>query len=397
MRRLLILTLLLPALSMGQEVWTPQRVLETAFSHRSIILSAKLKLEQARSGLRSLGAYPTTRIEFGKGTEPDVSGGEDLLIAQPIDLFGKTRANRSVGQAAVLSAVAGLRQTQLDIQGEVLAAYADYYSANLLLDSSRTNLEIAGKVFDATKKRVDQGDLAPTQLLRANLDLNRSHQELQIREGTLRVARARFAGALGLPEASLPDRVSDGYEFGGGQFLPDSRPDLLQANADVESAKADGRVAHASQFPDIELQFRRAPFGSPEQYGARIQFVLPLWDWGTATNRRKSARLAELAGRASYMDRKAMSIAEVSVAKAELDSAIESSKFLDQLEKDARQLLQKEQRGFALGASTLLDVLDASRSVREIEESKIDVRTKVLQYSFRLLTVTGTVLTETRK
>lgn len=391
------MTLLLPALGAGQEVWTPQRVLETAFSHRSIIVSAKLKLEQAKSGLSALGAYLPTRVEFGKGTEPDVSGGEDFLIAQPIDLFGKTRAFRYSGEAAVLSSAAALRQTQLDVQGEVLSAYADFYSANQLLESGRSNLEIASKVFDATKKRVDQGDLAPTQLLRANLDLNRYRQELSLREGTRRAARARFAGALGLPEDKLPERVSDSVFLDGVPLVGDNRPDLLQATADIDSALADGRIARASQFPDIELQFRRAPFGSPEQYGARIQFVLPLWDWGAGANRRRSAHLAELAGRAIFSDKKANSAAEITATKAELDTAMGASKSLEQLEKDALNVLQKEQRGFALGAASLLDVLEASRSVREIEESRIDARTKILQYSFRLLTVTGVVLTEARK
>lgn len=390
MRTTVLLALVLIAGSAAAQL-TPEAAISQAFSHRDSVRAARLKVRQAEANRAALGAILPTRLEAGRGTFPDVGGGEDFLIAQPVDIFGRAANGRDTGSAALASAHAALRQTELDLQEEVLNAYADLQSAQALVQTGQALADVAQKVYDATKRRVDQGDIPPAQLLRSDLDLERSKQTIEVRKRALVAARIRFAGSLGIS----PDEVTE--VEGGVPAVPASpdierRPDLQQIRSDVASARADARAGQLSGLPDIEVQFRRDLWSQPEQYGVRVQLVVPLWDWGAARNRTRAARDAEKSALATLADRRKIARSEVDAAQADYDAAQTSVASFERLSVEAKTLIDKEQRGFELGASTLLNVLDATRALREIQESLVDARQRLMQSSAKLLTATGTTL-----
>lgn len=371
-----------------------QTSVSTAFARRSAVRAAELRLRQAGANRLVLGAALPTRLEFGRGTTPDVGGGEDLLLAQPIDVFGRAAAGAASGLATVESARAALRQTQLDVQSEVLAAYAEAQSAQALVATGRALRDLAERLYEATKARVDNGEVPPSQLLRVDLDRERARQTLAVRERSLTAARIRLAGAMGMgPESVREVDLADPAPIDPGLHL---RPDLQQLAADVRAAHAEVRQGRLAGLPELELQFRRAPWSTSEQYGARLQIVMPLWDWGATKNRVRAAQAGERAAQASLVDRQIIANNEVAAAQADLDSARLAVASFAHLVADARSLRDKEQRGFELGASTLLDVLDASRALREIEEGAIDAHLRLSQAHARLLAATGTILGEAK-
>ncbi len=339
----------------------------------------------------SLGSAGPLRIEFGGGTSPDVGAGNDFLVAMPVDLFGKTRAAKSSGEAAVMAAKAALKQAQLDVQADVVNAFADAQSAQTLLETGRSIEEIDQIAYDATKKRIDAGDLPPAQLLRADLELQRAKQALELRSQSLAASKIRLASTMGvaasdireletkLPDPPAPPRLEE-------------RADLAQMRSDAASAAADARIASASRWPDLEVQFARSPFDSPEQYNARIQVVLPLYDFGASREKIRAAHLSRQAADRSIADRLRTARSEIEATKLELESSKAASLGYERLTNDGKTLVQKEQRGFAAGASSLLDVLEATRALRDIEESAADARTKWIQAEGRYLSAIGALL-----
>lgn len=363
--------------------------LRYARGHREAILSAENRLRSAEAMRSSLGAYLPTRLEFGDGTHPDnTAGGEDLLLAQPIDLFGRVSASRSSGNAGVLAAQAAFAQAKLDVQSEVIQAFAAAYSDQEMVRSAEASDAIARQLYDATKKRVDIGDLAPSQLLRADLERERSAQTLIVRRLGLRGSLAKLRAAMG--QTSMLGSV--GTDLGlevPGRLNVNKRPDLLAAESEVRAANSEVRLADLDNYPTLELQFRRAPWGTPEGYAARVQMVWPIWDHGAAHQRSMASKLNRLAAEQALRDKRKKAEAELVEAQNDYRAAVAARDSFEKLVADARGLLEKEQRGYTLGAASLLEVLDASRSLREIEEGAIDARSKVALAGATLLAAAG--------
>jgi cobalt-zinc-cadmium efflux system outer membrane protein len=364
-----------------------------AFDHRPSIGAARERLQAALANQSALSALGATRLEFGYETRPDLGVGQDLLLAQPIDISGKTRAARDSGRAGVVSARAELRQAELDLQSETLNAFSDAFSAQELVRTGRDLLELAQRSYDATQSRINAGDLPPAQLLRADLDLRQAKQTLQMRLRGWESARVRLAAAIGSDPASI--KSLDGRIPSAPEALNASgRADLQTIRSDIDSSHADAAAALSSRWPDLELQVARDYWDLGGQFVGRVQFVWPVNDFGASRERLRQARANQRAAQDSLRDRVEQARREVEAARLDYLAAQKSSQDFDALAEDAKSLLSKEQGAFAAGASTLLDVLDATRALRDIEESAAAARAQWIQAEAKLLSATGTLLTE---
>ena len=360
----------------------PASAVSLAFKNRKSLASARQRVEEAQKLKTAAGAYPLARVEIANGTRPDVSGGEDLSFFQPIDTFGKYKASRSAGEAALLAAQALLQQTSLDVQSDVLTAFANALAASRLLAASEIQLEIAKTLQVSTEKRVQAQSLPELQLTRAGIELQRAQQVMLDRKAGFESAKVRLASAMGVN----PD---PNWDFSSSQPVPDPfvdvsqglaqrRPDLLTLAADVEAAKADTRIQKLGLLPDFELQVRRSPWASDDnQYGARLQMVLPLWDYGANRSKRNAATLHVKVTEALFEDRLRQATQEVAAGMIDLAAARKSATMFGELANSAKQLLDKTQRGFELGATSLIDVLDARRALSDAQELTVNAQLRL--------------------
>lgn len=370
-----------------------RQAVTSALSHRTSILAARDRVRAALAAQSALSANPATRLEFGYETRPDLGIGNDLFLAQPIDISGKTRAARDTGKAGVIGARAQLRQAELDLQTETLNAFADALSAQELVRTGRDLADLAQKAYDATKARIAAGDLPPAQLLRADLELQRANQTLQMRLRAWEAARVRLAAAMGIDPSTIGS-LSSAVIAPPAVPTPDGRADFQQIRSDLASAHADAASALSTRWPDLELQFARSYFDMPGQYVARLQFVWPIFDFGSSREKLRQARANQQAASNSLRDLRVQARREVEAAQLDYTSAERSTQGFDTLAADARSLLEKEQAAFAAGANTLIDVLDAVRALRDIDESAVAAKAQWIQAEARLLAATGTLITE---
>lgn len=364
--------------------------IQTAEKSRNSIRAAELRLREAELNLGAATPFSPLRLEAGYGTFPTLGAGEDFLVALPVDVFGKNRAARGTASANLGTVRAQLRQAKLDLQSQVIDAYADLVSAQIQLRTGKQLQDIQQRSYDATKKRVDNGDLPPVELLRSDLDLQRTKTAALVNEQNLQAARQRLSAAIGGPVADLVDESL----LAMPTTAKTARPDLQELQAGVNTAQADVRSADASRLPDFELQFRRNPWGEAEGYNFRGQIVWNLLDWGAGDKRARAARAAREAARKDLSDRLATAEKEIAAAEADMSAAQASVDSFAKLEEDALALLDKEQKGFDLGGNTLLGVLEATRSLREIQASEADAKLRLIQAQGKWLAAKGIVLTE---
>ncbi len=351
--------------------------LKIASSHRKLITSAVQAYQSALASRSALSAYPATTFSLGDATQPDLQQGEDLLVTQPVDLFGKFRSNRRIGSAEVSSAAAKLHLAKLTVQTEVINAYAQACSAQLLVALGQKELAIARQLYDGTMKRVDAGELPPSQGLRAQLGLDTAKTTLALRKSQAESALANLSGALGV---QVPAKT-----FLAMPHLPapsvrlEKRPDLESALSSIQAAQALHLAAKLSSLPDFEIQMRRSYWSLPEQYGIQFQMTWNLWDHGAAHNKTKSAYLSIQSAQSNYQDLLTKAQTEVQAAMDQYSGANAAVEQYDKLKSTASTLLAQTQRAFELGGATLLDVLDAEQAYQLVQESEVSAQLTAAQ------------------
>lgn len=362
---------------------------------RASVQAARLRVEEARLSRRALGALTGPSLLIGYSSDLRVGGSdEDLMLSQPVDIFGRTSAMRRTGDALVMRAEANLRQTELDLQSDVVNLYVENVAAASRLAIAKDAEETSRRLLEAVQALVDGGKLPGVQATRVSIELERARSTRKLRESEFAASQRRLQAALGDTEAkadeSFPEipvaDVSDSQ-------LVERRAELLNLNAEIRAAEAEARVARTSRLPQLELQGRRSPWQDNDPvYGARIQLSFPLFDHGKSRAEEGAAGKRAEAARRSLADAQRIARGQVEAAKLEVSGAEEQVRTLESIVATSRELVSRTQTGLREGANTLIDVLDATRALREIEEGLVDARVTLAAAQARFLRATGSLM-----
>src|SRR5204862_3637531 len=138
-------------------------------------------------------------------------------------------------------------------------AYTNVLANQSLVTAQRANVAFLRETLGITQKRLNAGDVTPTDTAQAEARLNRGLADLNAAEVALAISQATYTQVIGNPPAMLsPAEVVDRY-------LPRSRDDatgmvfrvhpaVMAAGFDVDVASTSIRVAESSLMPTITLQ-----------------------------------------------------------------------------------------------------------------------------------------------
>ena len=160
-KQLTIFFLLATTVCQAQSQISAQDALKLASQNRPAFAAAKLRVEEARATAKSLGALSPLELAVGASSRNDVGAtDQDLALTQGIDLFGRQRSAKALGAAGVERALAAYRAEASELQAEVLTAFAEAVSARHQSEVSNELLTVAEGLFNATKRRFDEGKVA---------------------------------------------------------------------------------------------------------------------------------------------------------------------------------------------------------------------------------------------
>lgn len=397
MKNLLIIgTVALSGVAFGQSLSLESSV-STAFANRPSLIAAQLKVESSKSAAQALGAFPPTELGIGQSTRADLGATDmDLFISQSLDIFGRSRTNRRIGEAEVRKAEAHVRLTKLDIQTEVVTQYFETVASIKLKSSADSLLVLSESLLKATTRRFEEGKIPEVQVTRAQLEFERSKQTALLRDSQARAALSRLSGITGTDIGfdDVDTRVSLAVDY-TKNF--DQIPAIQIAQADLETSMAKVQATRKSNLPELEVIGLRSPWrNSSTNFGARLQLTWSFNDFGKQNNNVKSLQQEIKSIKESIEDLKLSVATEINASMIEIDTSRNRVESYQKLLEINRTLVAKSQLGFEQGVGTLIDVLEASRSLRELEqeisEAELDLNLSIAA----LYSITGTLLEEVK-
>ena len=374
-KQLTILFLLATTVCQAQSQISAQDALKLAYQNRPALAAARLRVEEARATAKSLGALSPLELAVGASSRNDVGAtDQDLALTQGIDLFGRQRSAKALGAAGVQRALAAYRAEASELQTEVLTAFAEAVSAKHQSEVSTELLTVAEGLFNATKRRFDEGKVAELQVTRASIELERAKQASELRRADFAATIKRLSGLLGAGADTLSVEPDASIEALTSPTV-DERPDLLELKAEVLIAEAEAKVASVSNRPEFSLQLVRSPWGNDRGYFVgRAQITWAIFDHGRARNEGRAASLKAEAARKQLLDATTKAKLELEAMKIEIDARQARVQRYEVILGSARDLVAKSQKGFSEGFGTQIDVLEATRALREVEQELVEAR-----------------------
>ncbi len=364
------------------------RLIEQSLAARPELRQAEATVRAERERIPQAGALPDPVLSLGIQNDgfKEIQVGKmetsfyQVMLSQGLPWPGKRGLRADVARIAADEAGAALARARLSTEADVRRAYTDLLFARDRLDLLKQLDEIWQTSAGIARTRYETGDGAQSDVLRAQLELNRLRQrrwalETQERTAvqTLNRLRARPVDEQIPTSASL--RQAEPSEIAASDAaLADAlarSPELAQARFGAARAASSVALARRERFPDLGVNAGVMPRGQLEpMWLAGISIGLPVW-----SSRKQSRAVAENEARAEASNSSAeaieqvlrLRVAERRTAYAALLETIRI--FREGLLVQSRATAQSTLAQYRVGKVTFASVLEANAGYIGDEES----------------------------
>lgn len=320
-------------------------------------------------------------------------------------LFNGFKTGNTVRQAEaqVRSGRELLRSVEQSVLLDAVTVYASVLANQSLVEAMRANVGFLRETLNTTKRRLDAGDVTPTDQAQAEARLARGNADLNAAEVTLAVSQATFLQVIGTPPGHLVppqpiDRLIPPNRSDAVAISYREHPTVLGATFDVDAAQLGISIAEAALAPTVSVQgnIQRSvqtdtQLGTNRTDSASIigQANIPIYDGGLAASQVRQAKQvvsqsrllldrirtqAETAAIAAFVTHEGMRTA-IAAADAEVRAATLA---LNGVQKEAQA-----------GQRTTLDVLNAQQDLILARSRLIQAQKDRVIASYTLLAAIG--------
>lgn len=386
-RRLSVL-LVVSALAFGGNPAAAPLPGATAGAAQAIDLQTAIRLALAQPRLRAAGheaaafdaaidqagRYPNPTLEYLREGEQAGTRTTTIQLNQPIELGGKRRARVALAEGEAALARSDLAALRQEVRAEVIAAFHGALVARERQELASQLAALADRSVDVAARQVAAGKVPPIDATRARLAALEARTELNTAGAELSLARTRLGALVGRPGDSLELAAQPDAPLPRLPPLPvllaraaEAAP-VRRARAALAAQDGQAQVERAARIPDVTLSIgsQRADEVGRRQAVLGLSVPLPLFDrnsgrLGAALRRTDKAR-EELAAT------QAAAAAELAAAHVRFQAASQEAALLrEEAIPDARSSHALTLKGFEHGKFALLDVLDAQRTLAQVQ------------------------------
>ncbi len=326
-------------------------------------------------------SLPDPRLTFSADVTSMV---EALMPGLMMDLPGPGKLKAAAGVATAES-----RAKYYAFESSVLqAAFAlkkAYYELHFLEGKVRVNqetLSLANDVEKLARSQNEAGKVTLQDVLRAQMEQDRLTTEIENLEDSRNPAVAQFKSALGLKWKDSAPPVPNRFEstplnLDSDEFMASAlarNPRLRAMEAEVQGADASLRLAYKARVPDFSVGLEADVKSSPLMVTPQLGISLPVWRDKTA------AQIAAAQANKSAAEAR-LSAEEIALAVEYAEKSFllrEASRSLDLLSgrllPKARQSVEVAQSGYVTAKVDFLNLLDAQRTLRDLQLAEVEAR-----------------------
>lgn len=390
-----------------------QRAIDLAQSNSPAAVQARGNIRVANSSVRTAYAafLPSATITAGQTQQTGDRIGQsgNIIPFSPphpwsystglrasLRLFdgGQRFYQLSQSKAQVNSAAASDVAEQFTVALQVKTQYYAILAARESEAAAYAQLDQAEAELQAAAARVRAGAATLSDSLRAVIQVGDAQLALLTAQNNLRVASAALtrlvatpylvtalpSDTLGQPAAPIDSAQLVQWALEG--------PSVKQAQAQLVAAKASVKAAHTPYLPTIDLNYSRggngyAPYGTGDKtpdrlypYANTFSFSAsyPLFNNWQRENTLTQARVSEQIADATLRDARLASQQSLVQQLANLRAAEERIRIQQASIASAEEDLRVQQQRYALGASTLLDLLTSQTTLNQQRAALIQAR-----------------------
>jgi cobalt-zinc-cadmium efflux system outer membrane protein len=406
-----------PPVAPGLTVGLSQLIEATVFNDPRI-RAAFADVLRARSERIGAAVFDNPNLTFSQtlnpyahhGFSPTRQGGPpqlDIGINYSLErlLFGQRRSAIRAADRRVDAELSTYSNAARERVLEAISAYVDVLEAKDLARLAHQEIEQLERLESITARRVNLGSVGQVELSRVHIAvIGGRRRELSARveqDNALTRLRARLGARYLRTEVDVADqlevtpRVPPSFEALLARALA-ARPDLRAQEQRVLAARAAGQRERRKGLPKLNVgvgytrQFQEHTIGFPDarSWGASLGTSLPVSD-------RNQGGVA--AAQAELFQAEALVEALKLELHAELEQALRQLNAAEQIlatydpdaMKAAEQARDTIEEAYGLGGRTLLELLDAQRTYRDVYRDHVTARAEYLRAMHRLNAIVG--------
>jgi cobalt-zinc-cadmium efflux system outer membrane protein len=368
----------LEGLSLGE-------VTREVLQNNPMIKAARAKWESARQKIPQAAAWEDPKLSVSSliGRFVDISRNgfmdQTVSIEQMIPISGKNRSKERIAAAEALASFEDFRRQQLDIVAKTKASYFRLTNLYVLLDLNEQEEVALSQTLDASKAKFEVGTQSQADFLTADVERQKIiearrdlEQKLSDEQTALKVLMNQDPfSPLGRPSSpETPDR--DLSEEHLRSLMLTNRPEVRAAQALVIAASGKVELAKREWIPDPAISFGAEHYNGGSQavseVNGGVSITLP-WFNGRkyrAGEREAQSDLLAAQGTLDGTHAEALGVLRNQLKKlGTLQHHIEL--YRNRLLPSARQTVSANQADYETNKATLIQVLTAQNSVRELE------------------------------
>jgi NodT family efflux transporter outer membrane factor (OMF) lipoprotein len=388
-------------------------LMDEAVAGDTDVASAKAKIREARATRREAGAAlgpsltgsaSAAESKSGQGgggtaattaaasSDPSWSYQAGLDASWELDLFGGKRRDAEAAVYGEQAAEEDLRSTLLTLIGDVGADYAEARGYQAQIALAQRTLASQRRTADLTRVKFEAGAASAADTAKADAQAATTAADIPTYEAGYAESAHRLSVLTGRAPGALDDRLQiwraipaprKPLPAGVPADLLTRRPDVRAAERRVAQATAKIGAAEAALYPDVSLTGSLSTTAS--RPGELLRASSVSWSWGPSVSipildggKLAAERDATQAQRDEYLVawRSSVLTAMEDVENALVALAQERlrARQLGAAVGNDRKAADLTRTQYEAGKSSLLDVLDAERSLYSAEDSLIQSR-----------------------
>jgi len=384
-RCLLVIALSLPVAGSAAEP-EPIPVLRwpevaAAVDRHPLVLEAAARRRGAAGAVSTAGMLPNPVFGVAAGEGRPRDGGAarrewGYSVELPLELLATRGPRVDAARAAQQGVHQDAEAVRLQVGRELRRTFVAVVHGQSVMEAGDALAGQAAQLTELVRKRAERGEGRPTEVPRAEIELERLRNAVERARATADARRLRLSTWLGAPVGRVEADLAAPLPLPPLAELQErvlaSSPVVQASRARLQAAAEEARAERWERLPKLSIGAAHVEELDRAASTVTATVTLPLWDWNQGKIRQAEAAQEAERARLDATSREltaGLSDAWRGCAAGQAAARRFREEILPRAEGSARTL----GRAFELGEASLLDVIDARRVLLDTRREYLDL------------------------